>query len=559
MGGRLRSARGLLPRFAMTLAAALVAAVLLTQSPHARAATLAPICVEGAGNVAELIAAIDNANANSQDDTIVLTAGCAYNLTDPDNSTDGTNGLPSILSDRGHTLTIVGNGATIRRASSAPEFRIFHVAAGATLSVRDLSLADGIEPNGGGALYSHGTTSLFFVTLRNNSAGAANGGALYAESGSVTIDFGLLTGNSAANGGALYNDGSQLTLTNSMLGGNTASQQGGALAGSGTVTVRTSTFAGNSASLNAGAVWVENGNWSIENATFTSNSTGGQGGGLANESSSPSVNNSTFADNTADNGGASLANLGSGILTFGNTILHHTTSVAECVGAVSPEANSVVSDDSCGVGLIIADPLLGPLQDNGGPILTRALLPGSPALDQGDDLTCVSTDQRGVPRPQGAACDIGAYEVADMQTGPVFTVTNSSDSTAPCVPLSCSLRAAITAANATPNGSGPDTIAFAIPGAGVRTIAPDHALPQISEAVTIDGYTQPGASPNTLAVGDDAVILIELDGTNAGERVVARADSRWEHDPRVGDRPLWQRRQHQQRRKRHLALCRSQR
>jgi uncharacterized repeat protein (TIGR01451 family) len=85
-----------------------------------------------------------------------------------------------------------------------------------------------------------------------------------------------------------------------------------------------------------------------------------------------------------------------------------------------------------------------------------------------------------------------------------FTVINNADSGAG------SLRQAILDANAT---AGTDTIAFAIPGAGVHTIAPLTNLPTIVEAVFIDGYTQPGSSANTLAVGSDAVLQIELTGT----------------------------------------------
>jgi len=89
-----------------------------------------------------------------------------------------------------------------------------------------------------------------------------------------------------------------------------------------------------------------------------------------------------------------------------------------------------------------------------------------------------------------------------------FTVTNTNDSGPG------SLRQAILDANATP---GADTIAFNIPGFGVQTISPLTPLPALTDdaGVTIDGYTQPGASPNTLAIGNDAVLLIEIDGTNA--------------------------------------------
>jgi hypothetical protein len=88
-----------------------------------------------------------------------------------------------------------------------------------------------------------------------------------------------------------------------------------------------------------------------------------------------------------------------------------------------------------------------------------------------------------------------------------FTVTNTNDSGPG------SLRQAILDANANP---GPDTIAFAIPGAGVHTIAPTTSFPTVTDAVVIDGYSQPGASENTAAVGTNAVLLIELDGSVPG-------------------------------------------
>jgi CSLREA domain-containing protein len=77
----------------------------------------------------------------------------------------------------------------------------------------------------------------------------------------------------------------------------------------------------------------------------------------------------------------------------------------------------------------------------------------------------------------------------------------------------CTLRAAIEQANGLPDT---DTITFNIPGTGVRTIVPVTALPEISNPVVIDGYTQPGSSANTLADGDNAVLLIELSGAGAG-------------------------------------------
>jgi len=88
-----------------------------------------------------------------------------------------------------------------------------------------------------------------------------------------------------------------------------------------------------------------------------------------------------------------------------------------------------------------------------------------------------------------------------------FTVTNTNDSGAG------SLRQAILDANAAP---GADTVRFAVPGGGIKTISPTSELPTITEALTVDGYSQPGSSPNTKDVGSsDAVLLVELSGASA--------------------------------------------
>jgi hypothetical protein len=104
---------------------------------------------------------------------------------------------------------------------------------------------------------------------------------------------------------------------------------------------------------------------------------------------------------------------------------------------------------------------------------------------------------------------LGLREAAEAAP---FTVLNTNDAGPG------SLRQTILDANTNP---GADTIAFNIPGAGVHTISPLSALPPLTDGagVTIDGYTQPGSSPNTLAVGDNAILRIELKGTAAGEGV----------------------------------------
>jgi len=98
--------------------------------------------------------------------------------------------------------------------------------------------------------------------------------------------------------------------------------------------------------------------------------------------------------------------------------------------------------------------------------------------------------------------------------GLTFTVNSTEDpGSGICDPVECTLREAINEANTAP---GSDTIAFDIPNAGPHTIIPASPLPIITSPVVIDGYTQPGASANTLADDDNAVLMIELNGSLAG-------------------------------------------
>ena len=101
----------------------------------------------------------------------------------------------------------------------------------------------------------------------------------------------------------------------------------------------------------------------------------------------------------------------------------------------------------------------------------------------------------------------------------IFTVNNTLDpGDGKCESNgNCTLRDAILAANSTPNVGGPDLINFNISGTGVKTIQPSSELPAVTDPVVIDGYSQRGSSPNTLAKGTNAKLKIQLDGTNAGE------------------------------------------
>ena len=127
--------------------------------------------------------------------------------------------------------------------------------------------------------------------------------------------------------------------------------------------------------------------------------------------------NNTLSANSAIYGGG--INNETDKLHLYNILVAYSPSGGDCRGRVDTNDHNLIEDtggdacdltDSAGGSLIGVDPLLGPLADNGGETKTHALLPGSPAIDAGNDGTCLATDQRGIPRPQGAACDIGAFE-----------------------------------------------------------------------------------------------------------------------------------------------------
>jgi hypothetical protein len=142
--------------------------------------------------------------------------------------------------------------------------------------------------------------------------------------------------------------------------------------------------------MNLGTLWLLNCTI-VSNAVFLSEGPG-TGGGVCNSGTVYSKN-TIFAGNTALTGPDFF-----GVLTSQGFNLIQDTSDCTLIG------------DTTG-NLLGVDPLLGPLQDNGGPTYTHALLPGSPAINAGTNDGAPSTDQRGVSRPQGPSTDIGAFEV----------------------------------------------------------------------------------------------------------------------------------------------------
>lgn len=313
----------------------------------------------------------------------------------------------------------------------------------ATLAVRNCTL-NGNSAGVGGGIWngaSSGTATVTIVNtiLSDNSASNDGGGInnVGFSGGSVTLILNncILNGNSAYTGGGIDNSAAAVTISNSTFSENSANL-GGGIANYGTLAIASSTLRDNSASNVGGGV----GNLStltILNSTISSNSASSDGGGVFNNGN-VSIANSTFSGNTAPKGGG-VDNDPFGInghIDIGSTILNAGASgenILNNTGVVRSRGYNLSSDSgggflTTGGDQINTDPMLGPLQDNGGPTFTHALLCGSPAIDAGANLSGATIDQRGFartfddPRIPNAAggdgTDIGAYEV---QSGDCLT------------------------------------------------------------------------------------------------------------------------------------------
>jgi hypothetical protein len=326
------------------------------------------------------------------------------NATDGDDiqfGVTGTINLTRALPDLTHSINIEGPGPdqlTVRR-NTGLAYPIFTVGRGPTV-LSGLTVANGfsaLDLDGGG-IVNGGTLTLNNTIVSGNSAPI--GGGIFNVNGTVTVSRSTLSGNSALYnglgpsgfGGGIFNyaEGgfATVTVTNSTLSGNDALDSGGIANDDPncTVTVTNSTLSGNSATLDSGGI----GN-----------------GGLVHS------RNTIIAGNTAPTGSDLIGNLASqGYNLIGG-------------GSGFSDTDLVGTHDDP------IDPLLGPLQDNGGLTQTMALLPSSPALNVGDPGQLGVPDQRGVVRTGGV--NIGAFQASatafvlsapvTVQSGVPFDVT----------------------------------------------------------------------------------------------------------------------------------------
>jgi beta-glucanase (GH16 family) len=309
----------------------------------------------------------------------------------------------------GKNVTIDGSAAPGLAISGNNVDRVFVVNAGASATIKHLTVTEGYGWQLAGGILNNGSLTLDHVVLTQNTMATSAG------------DF-------WQGGGGIYNgDGATLNLIDSSVTNNQAAWSGGGIYSffNTTTTIVRSTISGNVSNDVGGAIR-SLGNMTITNSTLSGNrSTGWHGGAIFQTDGDITITNSTVANNLGPDGAPSTFFIGQfggsfvPTLTLTNTIITGNQWYAcerfasGTVSNVVSGGNNLVQDDSCSPAtsdLIGANAQLGALADNGGPTLTHALLPGSLAIDAANDALCPATDQRGVTRPQGTHCDIGAYE-----------------------------------------------------------------------------------------------------------------------------------------------------
>ena len=360
-------------------------------------------------------------------DTSVFSGAQTINLTSQ---------LPTITD----SLTITGAGAnllTIDAGNGTDDefdtgdgFRIFNIndgdngnqidvtLSGLTLTGGDPSITDNSAD--GGAILNREILLLSGSVVSGNAS--LDGGGIYNSSdGTLVVTSSTLSGNLSEFGGGITNRGTA-TITNSTLSDNSAGQGGGIANSGGTATVTNSTLSNNSSSGNGGGIFSSfNSAVTITNSTLSGNSASNNGGGIYNTGGTAIVTSSTLSGNSADFGGG-ISNRGTATIT--NSIvanssggdLENNTPDNFFTGSF----NLIGDGQDLGglTGTITGDPLLGPLAFNAGPTETHALLPGSPAINAGDDNVTQTEDQRGLARNFNGV-DIGAFELQPV--APIVT------------------------------------------------------------------------------------------------------------------------------------------
>lgn len=315
------------------------------------------------------------------------------------------------------------------------------VESGAALTLTHSAVLSSTAEVGGGIL-NQGTLIIAHSIISGNTAAFWGGGIFTA--GPLTVQNSVIAGNSSQFGGGLTNNYSgPMTVLSSTIANNLSEGVGGGIVNEGPLTIAGSTISGNTAMLYGGGIEVKSvGLTAITNTTISGNQAGQNGGGIGtyiNSLSIIDINHSTIVSNTAgyDSSGNGQ---GGGLFAFMTTVFTLTNTIVanRDTGSQTPDCAIVSPRDGGGIysggynligdttgcamvtqstDLLNQNAWLEPLADNDGPTQTHALRFNSPAVDIIPAASCaLSTDQRGVTRPLGTACDIGAYETLNYRS-----------------------------------------------------------------------------------------------------------------------------------------------
>jgi hypothetical protein len=359
----------------------------LAGAPHAAAATFSVTRMDDPAPDGclpmdcSLREALLDANASPGDDAILLGPG-HFRLTIPGPGEDA--GVSGDL-DLRQNVTITGVGARLTVIDAQGIDRVFDVAAGVSAEIDDVTISGGRTLSDGGGIRNRGELRFVRDAILDNHAQGSGGGI--DDEGSSTILQSLIAHNQATDGGGLHAGVSNVqttTVTGNVAGGPSVTGYGGGIDGAGgfSLLLLSSTL--------------------TDNVSYNSTLTGA---GIADALYANPLN-TILAGNrsyTEDQSKSALSN---------------------CAGPVSSGGFNLSDGTDCGLDQLGdrqgVPVLLGPLADNGGPTDTQAVLPGSLALDNGFGTpACSGVDQRGVSRPRGNACEVGAYEFAP----PLVTTT----------------------------------------------------------------------------------------------------------------------------------------
>ena len=371
------------------------------------------VCATAAGECT-LRAAIQEANTTPELDFIALPAG-TYRLTidGADEDAGATGDL-----DINAPLTITGAGAdqTILDANGLD--RVIHVlVAGPDVTLTELTVRGGVvsagEQGGGVWMAGAGSLTLERVVVENNRAIVGGGGI--SSRGPLVIREAIIAGNAADGfgGGVLGNE--DVTIFDSRIENNSGGGGAGIQVQDHVLTIERSSVTGNLADTDGGGIGVfRNGVLHATNVTVSNNRVelAGNIAGVRVDGSGNQLRHVTIANNV---NGPGLAGFSADITVSDSIISGHAAGDCRSGGlAITAVGVNLDSDGTCGFSMT-GDPGLAPLAYWGGPdgMLTHALGSLSPAIDAAAG--CIAVDQRGVDRPQGAGCDLGAYEATPAE------------------------------------------------------------------------------------------------------------------------------------------------